>query len=150
MTVLVDAHSLAVFKRGNRTEGNRAGARDGDRKARESGVYQQAARSIWGEEYVQSREPSLSLRTCVHPCLSAKNIVSGGHRRASPRLDPSTYNVTRQKFQLQRIEINKQTVENLTEINLYKMISPKFFLTLLRFGSSRYIFRRNVSIRNIL
>lgn len=65
-------HSSAVFKRENRTEGKRAGARDGDRKARESGVYQQAARSIWGEEYVQSREPSLSLRTCVHPCLSPR------------------------------------------------------------------------------
>lgn len=47
-------------------------AHDDDQKlARRNEVYQQTkARSIWGEEYMQSREPSLSPRTCIHPCLS--------------------------------------------------------------------------------
>lgn len=92
-------------------------------------------RVLFGAKSTCSRASrrSLFVRAFTLVC-PAKNIVSGGHRRASPRLDPSTYDVTRQKFQLQRIEINKHTIENLIEINLYKMISPKFFLTLLRFG----------------
>jgi len=64
---LVSFDGISENEREGASSRRRAKPREG------SGVYQQAARSIWGEEYVQSRESfslSLSSRTCVHPCLS--------------------------------------------------------------------------------
>lgn len=109
VTVLVDAHSLAVFKRGNRTEGKRAGARDGDRKARERAEFTNRRRVLFGAKSTCSRASRRSLFVRAFTLVCPKNIASGGHRRASPRLDLSTHNVTRQKLSAKLINQQLET-----------------------------------------
>jgi len=146
VTVLVDTHSLAVFKRRNRTEGKRAGAWWRSRST-ESRVYQQAAHSIWGEKYVQSREPSFSLRTCVHPCLSRQEYRLW---RTSPRVAAfRPFNLQRYPPKAPNTASKLLNEQNSIEIDSYKMIFSKIFLNSM-LSSSRYMFYRNVFIRNTL
>lgn len=130
----VDTHSSSAFKKKYR-EKEREREKiswDGDRKSQErkseNEVYQQATRSIWGEEYVQSRESSLSLGTCVHPCLSRQEYRLW---RTSPRASVWTIldlrRVTRQKFH-RNIKRNTRSERSIDKIYLMYIFLHIFLL----------------------